>query len=128
MLAYQALRKFKVMWEPFLPEDSVPHRVVSTLYLVASYVLGVLGWLTAPRDRALRPFLVITSVGVAVFTLVCLITFVAYDQRYRLPAELFLIPLSALGLREALGWRGALSVGRSGTWWRTFSRHGASAG
>ena len=125
-VALQAVRKFKVMWLPFVPEDSAQHKLLSTLYLVPFYALGLLGWLKSRRNG---PFMVITTVGVAVFTVVCLITFVDYDQRYRLPAELFLIPLSGVGLEQVLGWRGAVSVGRAPRMrWRTSSRHGASAG
>src|SRR5579864_2108037 len=120
-VALQALRKFKVLWIPFLPEDSAEHKVLSTLYLVPFYALGIVGWL---RSRRNGPFVVITTVGIAVFALVCLSTFVDYDQRYRLPAELFLIPLSGVGLEQVLGWRGAVSHDRA----PTFSRHGASAG
>src|SRR5207253_767620 len=106
----QAARKFKVLWLPFLPEDSTTHKVVSAAYLVPLYVLGVLGWLSSRRHTQ---FLLITSVGIAVFTLVCLITFVDYDQRYRLPAELFMIPLSGVGLERVLAWIGAVSLTRT---------------
>ena len=107
--AAQAARKFKVLWLPYLPEDSTIHRMISALYLLPLYALGVWGWL---RSRAMPAFLAITTVGIAVFTLVCLVTFVDYDQRYRLPAELFLIPLSAVGLERALAWLGTISFER----------------
>lgn len=106
----QAARKFKIMWLPFLPEDSPLHKALSTLYLLPLYALGLLGWFTSRRSGA---FVLITTVGVAVFTLVCLITFVDYDQRYRLPAELFLIPLSGVGLGQVLAWIGAFSIERT---------------
>lgn len=108
--AAQAARKFRVLWEPYLPEDSTLHRMISTVYLLPLYALGLWGWL---RSRATTPFLAITTAGIAVFTLVCLVTFVDYDQRYRLPAELFLIPLSAVGLERALAWLGTISLQRA---------------
>ena len=95
----QAARKIRVLWAPFLPEDSTGHKVVNGLYLLPLYALGVLGWLSSRRNGL---FLAITTVGLTVFTLVCVVTFVDYDQRYRLPAELFLIPLSAVGLARVL--------------------------
>jgi 4-amino-4-deoxy-L-arabinose transferase-like glycosyltransferase len=107
--AAQAARKFKVLWLPYLPEDSTAHKLISAVYLLPLYALGVWGWL---RSRTNTPFILIATTGVAVFTLVCLVTFVDYDQRYRLPAELFLIPLSAVGLERALAWLGTLSVQR----------------
>ena len=95
----QADRKLKVLWAPFLPEDSTAHKLINGLYLVPLYALALLGWFVSRRNG---PFLAITTTGVLVFTLVCVITFVDYDQRYRLPAELFLIPLSAVGLVRVL--------------------------
>ena len=117
--AAQAARKLKVLWLPYLPEDSASHKFISALYLLPLYALGVWGWL---RSRAHAPFLWITTTGIGVFTLVCLITFVDYDQRYRLPAELFLIPLSAVGLEGALAWLAAIS------WQRAPRPHRASTG
>jgi 4-amino-4-deoxy-L-arabinose transferase-like glycosyltransferase len=102
----QAARKFKVLWSPFLPEDSTGHKLINAIYLVPLYALGIVGWVTARRNL---PFIFITSVGIGVFTLLCLITFVDYDQRYRLPAELFLIPLSGVGLTRVLSWFGSPS-------------------
>jgi len=120
----QAARKFKVLWLPFLPEDSATHKLINALYLVPLYALGIVGWFAARRHRA---FITITSVGIGVFTLVCLITFVDYDQRYRLPAELFLIPLSGVGLERVLAWLGATSLNRAPRDWR-LPRSRASAG
>ena len=46
----QAARKFKVLWSPYLPEDSVGHKLVNAVYLLPLYALGILGWL---RSRAI---------------------------------------------------------------------------
>jgi hypothetical protein len=116
----QALRKLKVLWQPYLPEDSTSHKLINATYLLPLYALGMLGWVASRRNGLL---VAITTTGLTVFTLVCAITFVDYDQRYRLPAELFLIPLSAVGLERVLTWLAARSRQQGQRTWR----RGASA-
>lgn len=90
----QMVRKFKIFWTPVLPEFSVFHSLVNLAYYVPFYGLAVNGTRLVPRNRAGLSLLLL---GIASFTVTSMITFVDYDQRYRLPAELLLIPLAAIG-------------------------------
>ena len=103
----QAVRKLKLLFAPVLPEYSFGHALVSGAYFLALYVLGALGVATAARRHL--PFVFLCALGIVAFTLPCVLTFVDYDQRYRLPIELFLIPLAGAGcvwLRALLPARG----------------------
>jgi hypothetical protein len=91
----QAARKFRAFWAPALPEWSLPHKVLKTAYFLPLYALAMVGLARSRRNVA---FAALTVLGIASFMLTSLVTFVDYDQRYRLPSELFIIPLGAVGL------------------------------
>lgn len=91
----QALRKLRIFWTPVLPEFSLFHSVVALAYYLPLYGLALVGirrLLSADRAALALPLL-----GIASFTLLSMVTFVDYDQRYRLPAELLLAPLAGIG-------------------------------
>ena len=92
----QAVRKARTLWAPVLPEASRAHAILNLAWFIPLYCLSVVG--LAIAFRRYRELAMVTSVGIATFTLTSLLTFVDYDQRYRLPIELFLIPLAATGL------------------------------
>ncbi len=93
----QDARKLRMFWTPVLPEYSLVHAVASTLYFVPFYALAAVGLVRAWR---LKWLVLLTTLTVAMFTVTSLITIVDYDQRYRLPVELLLVPLAGIGL----GW------------------------
>ena len=107
-VAAQVTRKLKLFWTPVLPEYSVPHALGSGAYFIAFYVLAVLGLVRVRRYDALTT---LCLASVFLFTLTSLITIVDYDQRYRLPAELFLVPLAGVGLTWLLTRVGILGPG-----------------
>jgi 4-amino-4-deoxy-L-arabinose transferase-like glycosyltransferase len=94
-VAAQTLRKLRLFWTPILPEYSSAHAVTSSLFFLSFYVLGVIGFV---RIRHIGPLIVLCAGSVLLFTLTSLVTIVDYDQRYRLPAELFLVPTAGVGL------------------------------
>jgi hypothetical protein len=94
-LAQQAIRKLRMFWTPALPEYAPAHALAASLYFVPFYALALAGFVLARRQTFL---ITLTGLSVMLFTLTSVITIVDYDQRYRLPAELFLIPLAGCGL------------------------------
>jgi hypothetical protein len=78
-----------------LPEYSLLHAVASSLYFLPFYALALAGFVLARRNTS---FVGLASLSVAMFTLTSVITIVDYDQRYRLPAELMLVPFAGVGL------------------------------
>ncbi|MBV9582027.1 MAG: glycosyltransferase family 39 protein, partial [Chloroflexi bacterium] len=98
----QTARKFKIFWEPATPDYSRAHALGSTAYFLIFYALAVVGAIYGIRYRLL---FVVCVASVAMFTLTSLATIVDYDQRYRLPAELFLVPLAGIGLAFVGRWR-----------------------
>ena len=91
----QALRKLKVFWAPVLPEFSAFHAAVNLAYYLPLYALALIG---ARAGVVERRALLLLVLGIASFTLLAMVTFVDYDQRYRLPAELLLVPIAAAGV------------------------------
>ncbi len=90
----QAARKLRMFWSLSLPEYSLRHGVLSSVYFGLFFALALVGIVHARRAR----FLITLSVlSVVLLTLTSVITIVDYDLRYRLPAELFLIPLAGVG-------------------------------
>ena len=93
--------------------------VLQAMYPAGALLAAIPGGMAVARFGVRRTvltgltLLAITTTGIVVFTLVCMITFVDYDQRYRLPAELFLIPLSAIGLERLVGWITAQALPRA---------------
>lgn len=87
--------KLRIYWAPFLPEYSFVHKVVKTLYLVPLYLLALVGLYASRKDS---PFFTLSLVGLLAFTLTSMLTVVDPDQRYRLPAELFVVSLGGVGL------------------------------
>jgi 4-amino-4-deoxy-L-arabinose transferase-like glycosyltransferase len=90
----QTLRKLKIFWSPTTPDYSLAHALFAAIYFSVFYALAAVGAVYAARYRLL--FLMCGS-SVFLFTLTSLVTIVDYDQRYRLPAELFLVPLAGIG-------------------------------
>jgi hypothetical protein len=101
----QSARKLRLFWTPVLPEYSPTHALASSLYFVPLYALAIGGLVYARHQTALVTLCVS---NVLLFTLMSVITIVDYDQRYRLPAELFLVPLAGAGLAWLLLWRPVL--------------------
>ncbi|MBI4346368.1 MAG: hypothetical protein HY553_05910 [Elusimicrobia bacterium] len=92
----QMFRKLRTFWSPVLPEFSYRHAALNLAWYVPLYATTLNGL----RSIGLRTAEVVVLVlGIAGFTLQAMITFVDYDQRFRLPAELLLIPLASLGAR-----------------------------
>ena len=91
-----------------LPEYSLAHAIGSGAYFGAFYVLAVLGLVRVRRYDALTTLCLASAL---LFTLISVVTIVDYDQRYRLPAELFLVPLAGLGLSWLLSRVGILGPG-----------------
>jgi hypothetical protein len=96
----QAALKLRAMWAPALPEWSVAHQLGQGAYFAALYVLALVGALSERRNAAL---LWLFGLGIGSVTVLGMLTFVDYDQRYRVAAEVFVIPLSAAGLVRLLG-------------------------
>jgi hypothetical protein len=95
----QDVRKLRMFWTPVLPEYSFAHAIVASLYFVPFYALAIVGFV---RTRRVSGLFTLTSLSVALFTLTSVITIVDYDQRYRLPVELWLIPMVGIGLEWLL--------------------------
>jgi hypothetical protein len=87
-------RKLRTFWSPTLPEYSLSHQVMAALYFGAFFAASAIGLL---RSRG-TPLLTLTLLGVGAFTLASVLTLVDYDLRYRLPAELLLVPSAAIGV------------------------------
>jgi hypothetical protein len=98
-LLQQEFRKLRTFWAPALPEYSWIHAVVASAYFVSLYGLAIVG---LAQIRRPTPMVTLASLTIVLFTLTSLITFVDYDQRYRLPVELFLVPLAGVGLAALL--------------------------
>ena len=99
------LRKALWFWLPAYPEWSIAHKLVSTTYLIVLYVAAAWGALRLWRLRFTQFLVVLTSA----FWVTSSLTIVDYDARYRLPAELSLLPLAGAGLELIAirigGWR-----------------------
>jgi hypothetical protein len=95
----QAARKLRTFWAPVLPEYSLPHALGAGFYFSLFGILALVGLTQAWRFPALATLVV---VGVAGFALTSMITIVDYDLRYRLPAELLLVPVAGLGLARVI--------------------------
>lgn len=91
-------RKLVWFWLPTYPEWSRAHGAVSLGFLVPLYVLALVG---AGLERHSRFTWTLVGVVCAVM-LTSVFTIVDYDARYRLPAELSLIPLASVALARAL--------------------------
>jgi hypothetical protein len=104
-LPSQVGRKLRTFWSPTLPEYSFSHQVMAGLYFAAFFSASVIGLL---KSRG-TPLLTLTLLGVSAFTLASVLTLVDYDLRYRLPAELLLVPSVAVGLLSVADW---IRVGR----------------
>lgn len=94
--AQRMVRKALWFWLPWYPEWSLIHIVVSGSSILALYALSLIGLLRCRRSRTAW-LLVTCALGVLV---TAMLTIVDYDNRYRLPAELTLLPLAAAGLTD----------------------------
>jgi 4-amino-4-deoxy-L-arabinose transferase-like glycosyltransferase len=106
----QAARKLRMFWAPALPEYSLAHAVASSAYFLTFYALALAGFVLARRITSLTT---LASLSVGLFTLASLITIVDYDQRYRLPVELFLMPMAGSGVAWLLSHRADQPPARS---------------
>ena len=106
-VAAQAGRKLRTFWSPSLPDYSARHAVLSSVYFGLFYALAIVGWVQA---RRLRYLITLSSLSVVLLTLTSVVTIVDYDLRYRLPAELFLIPLAGIGLAAQARHASALTL------------------
>ena len=84
-----------MFWSPALPEYSPVHALGANAYFLAFYLCATLGLMYA---HAFKRLFALCGSSVLLFTMTSLVTIVDYDQRYRLPAELFLVPMAGLGL------------------------------
>jgi len=100
-IAYGGLtvRKALWFWLPFYPEWSTLHKLWAGVYFVTLYVLAIAGTLRHWREPLVRILLALLAVTLAVVV----VTIVDYDGRYRLPAELYLMPLAAAGMAQLRG-------------------------
>jgi hypothetical protein len=108
-----------MFWSPVLPGYSPAHALGSSLYFFGFYLLAAFGMVCAYRFKSL---ITLCASSVLMFTLTSVITIVDYDQRYRLPAELFLVPLVGVAvawlLKCALKQRPEQSVPLEGSSWQ----------
>lgn len=95
-LAYAQLSVRKALWYwlPAYPEWSSFRKIVLGTYFTALYALALLG---VANVRSAR-FAVVLLVLIGAFQLTAMVTLVDYDARYRVPAELCLLPLAASGI------------------------------
>lgn len=94
--AQRTVRKALWFWLPWYPEWSLSHIVVSGSSVLALYALSLIGLLRCRRSRVAW-LLVTCALGML---MTAMLTIVDYDNRYRLPAELTLLPLAAAGLTD----------------------------
>jgi adenylylsulfate kinase len=97
--AVLAFRKALWYWLPAYPEWSLSHRLGASAYYAALYAFALLGAALSIRSRF--SWLLITCLAIA--TLTAMATIVDYDARYRLPAELLMIPFAATGVLSVWG-------------------------
>lgn len=96
-VAGRAMRKTLWLWLPFYPDWSRTHQIVNGAFFVLIYVAAAYGAVVRWRDAFARLLLA----HIIVVTAVAAVTIVDFDARYRLPAELALIPLAAAGIAAA---------------------------
>jgi 4-amino-4-deoxy-L-arabinose transferase-like glycosyltransferase len=87
------VRKAVWFWLPAYPEWSMTHKVLAIPYFSVVYGLALVGALRQRRS----PLTWLLLVCVAAVQLTVMATIVDYDDRYRMPAELCLLPLAASG-------------------------------
>ena len=75
------------------------HKLWAGAYFVTLYILAISGTLRRWREPLVR--LLVTLLAVTLATV--MVTIVDYDGRYRLPAELYLVPLAAAGIAQLRG-------------------------
>lgn len=92
-MAVQIARKSIWFWSPLYPEWSTFHKIWSTAIYGALYVLALLGLIRAWRS----PYAQLLVLAILGTHAAVALTIVDYDARYRLPAELYLLPLAAAG-------------------------------
>ena len=91
--ALLTMKKVLWFWLPAYPEWSLFHRLWSWAYFLVFYGLAVVGLIRVRRS----PFGWLLVVSVLGLLIPVALTIVDYDGRYRLPAELCLVPLAAAG-------------------------------
>lgn len=94
----QMLKKLYWYWVPTYPEWSITHKVFSGTYFLVLYALAIAGAFLAVQVTYARVLLAC----VAGITLTIMLTIVDYDGRYRMPAELCLVPLAGIALVRSL--------------------------
>lgn len=90
----RALRKVLWFWHPAYPEWSLLHRAVSIAYLVPLYALALVGAVLFRRSRF--TWLLVGCLLAIQGTIA--LTIVDYDARYRISAELCLLPLAGVAI------------------------------
>ena len=91
--ALLTMKKVLWFWLPAYPEWSLIHKLWSGSYFLVLYALAILG-LARMRRSSFAWFLVASIAGLLIPVA---LTIVDYDGRYRLPAEVSLVPLAAAG-------------------------------
>jgi hypothetical protein len=92
--AVLTLKKVLWFWLPAYPEWSLAHKMFSGGYFLVLYAMAILG-LALMRRSSFAWLLVALIVAIVIPVA---LTLVDYDGRYRLPAEICLLPLAAAGL------------------------------
>jgi len=90
------LKKVLWFWLPAYPEWSLVHKLWSGTSFLALYALAIVG-LARTRRTAFAWVLVASVIGLLIPVA---LTLVDYDGRYRLPAEVCLVPLAAAGATQ----------------------------
>src|SRR5205823_6704321 len=91
--ALLTMKKIFWFWLPAYPEWSLVHKLWSGSYFLVLYGLAIVG-LARMRRSAFAWVLVASMFGLLIPVA---LTLVDYDGRYRLPAEVCLVPLAAAG-------------------------------
>lgn len=92
-MAMQIARKSAWFWSPIYPEWSTSHKLWSTAFYGSLYLLAVFGLIRSWRS----PYVQLLALAILGTHVVVALTIVDYDARYRLPVELCLLPLAAVG-------------------------------
>lgn len=94
-------RKVLWFWLPAYPDWSTAHKTVTGGYLVLVYALALVGFVAARRTPTAR----VIGLALLAMTAQTALTIMDFDGRYRLPAEVLLLPLAGAGaarLRRSL--------------------------
>lgn len=99
--AGQMLKKLFWFWAPTYPEWSFAHKAFSGTYFTGLYTLALAGVVLTARSSFTRLLLAC----LAGITIMIMLTIVDYDGRYRMPAELCIVPLAGATVARLLARR-----------------------